>query len=97
MNHEVGCTDFPESSNASMYPDPDDMPTYPWLGASTFEVLSRSQEHLTGPARWSRMPSLSSRDDHETELNDEERMPVGKDPNDPLVDPDFQYFDEGAV
>lgn len=70
-----------DSSSPNMYPDPDDMPSYPWL-------YNRSHESL--PASFGRSATLSC---DEEDINQElEFIPRTRDnPDDSVIDPDFQY------
>ena len=88
--------EFLPSSDANMYPDPDDMPTYPWLGLRTSGASLQAQEPSASLTSGSNTPSICSIDDTEFDMNDEILLPSGKDPNDPLADPDFQYHEEAA-
>ena len=88
--------DFSTSPNASMYPDPEDMPTYPWLGASTLLSPNQTPQVSTSLALCFNGSSVDGEDDGERDAIDAPQLPAGKDPNDPLVDPDFQFSEASA-
>ena len=88
--------DYPILSNANVYPDPDDMPTYPWLGTSISGSVSQFQRPSAGPTPWSREPSIHSENDGAIDMNDRAGLPARRDPNHPLVDPDFQFSEDSA-
>lgn len=93
LNHApVLGTHSPHSAHANIYPDPDDMPTYPWLGAEPSERVLQ-QRPSTSQTLWPQDPPIDFEDDSEVEMTDDARLPARRDPNDPLVDPDFQFSD----
>lgn len=85
----------PYSSHANIYPDPDDMPTYPWLGAGPSECVLQPQRPSTSQMLWPQHPPVDFEGGSEIEMKmtDEARLPATRDPNDPLIDPDFQFSD----
>ena len=88
--------DFSTSPNASMYPDPEDMPTYPWLGASTLLSPTQTPQASTSLALGFNGSSIDGEDHGGSDAIDVLQFPAGKDPNDPLVDPDFQFSEASA-
>lgn len=83
----------PYSSHANVYPDPDDMPTYPWLGAEPSERVLQLQRPSTSQMLLPQTPLVEFEGGSEIEMTDDAQLPATRDPNNLLIDPDFQFSD----
>lgn len=67
----------------NLYPDPDDLPTYPWLSSRSLGQLPPSFDYSN---------AHSSDEEEANQLS-----PARNDPDDPAVDPDFQFSEESVA
>lgn len=72
-----------DTQHPSVYPDPDDLPTYPWLSSRSLEPLPPSFDYS----------NTHSYDEEEAN----QLSPARNDPNDSVVDPDFQFSEESVA
>lgn len=79
--------------HATMYPDPSDMPSYPWLG--TQELHSPSQFASTVARNSNNSPTQS--DDEGSCPGLGAISPVRNEGDNPLLDPDFQDYEESIA
>ena len=89
------------SRESNTYPDPEDIPSYPWLGSGVIEegpsipTSSFSQLSAPCPLGFSEDESEGQNDILQEDI-DTQRYPR-MDENDLTVDPDFQYSDDSPT
>ena len=86
-------------NNSNAYPDPEDIPTYPWFGSKIGEREAYIPRSSTEPLN--ALISSESEDNSEGEdafYTENGEMARGQfDYNNALADPDFQDFDDSAT
>lgn len=81
-------------SQANVYPDPEEIPTYSWLAAGTTRPLLPYGRPPIPSALPSEGSSTDVEDAGDGGLHDEVILALGRDANDPSIDPDFEFLAE---
>ena len=69
-----------DTPHPNLYPDPDELPTYPWLSSRSLEPLLPSFDYS---------PTHSCDEEEANQIS-----PSRNDANDSVMDPDFQFSEE---
>lgn len=81
---------------STAYPDPEEIPSYPWFGAKVAEKGARTPTSLL-PSNPLTTFDDDSGDEDGIITEDGEQMHAHIDLNDALIDPDFQYSGDSTV